>query len=46
LPAAPLGAPFARTLRAVERFLHARLNAMLRVIFDPTVRQQRRQLVR
>jgi hypothetical protein len=40
----PLGAPFAGTLSAVHCFLHALLNEMLRVILDPAIRQQQRQL--
>ncbi len=44
--ATSLGAPFARTLSAVQRLVYALLNEMFRVIRKPAVRQQRRQLVR
>jgi hypothetical protein len=44
--APPLGALFARTLSAIKSFVHALLNEMFWVILNPTVRQQRRQLVR
>jgi hypothetical protein len=40
--ATSLGAPFARTLSAVERLVHTLLNEMFGVISNPAVRQQRR----
>ena len=41
-----LGATLARTLSAIEGFRDPLLKEVLRVILDPTIRKQRRQIVR